>query len=196
MEKAPKGTVNDHLERNPGAYNIPLKQFFKRDTFNKNIRHWFISKSRNNESNSFPWPKEIAICMPSVVTTFTRHPGPSRIFATDDDNTKVRLKYYTEESISYYDQLKQSTISNLIELIIKVRWTSTGELLHTVDTKTTLINAIRRDDIQFFKSQFKNINDECELVKLNTDIKEQNSKFNFDKNQFDRPLFLTSEHFL
>uniref|UniRef100_A0A6C0ESA2 Methyltransferase FkbM domain-containing protein n=1 Tax=viral metagenome TaxID=1070528 RepID=A0A6C0ESA2_9ZZZZ len=43
---------------------------------------------------------------------------------------------------------------------------------------------------------FKNINDEYELVKLNTDIKEQNSKFNFDKNHFDRPLFLTSEHFL
>ena len=173
MSLAPKGTVFEHLLMNPGVFNVPLHQFFKRTTFNRSTRHWFITRPINTDSLSIPWPTELSLCMPSVVTTFNRHPGPSRIFATDDDITNTRIAYYSAESVPYYESLKASTVGNLIEFIIKVRLTNNGELIHNVDTKTMLINAIKRDDVQFFKRQFRNLNDESKYLvdtKLNQEF--------------------------
>jgi len=103
---------------------------------------------------------EVALCMPSVVSTFTRHPGPSRIITTDDEALNKRLKWFSEQSCQHYEELKVQTITSIMDRIIRLRLTFNGELIQTLDTKTTLINAIKRDDIQFFKRHFKNISNE------------------------------------
>jgi hypothetical protein len=43
---------------------------------------------------------------------------------------------------------------------------------------------------------FKNVNDEFELVKLNTDICNENKKYNFRSNHFDISFFSSSDIFL
>lgn len=56
-----------------------------------------------------------------------------------------------------------------------------------------------RNDLIFDKDNiylFKNINNEFELVRLNTDIYNENVKHNFKANHFDIPFFNTSEKYL
>jgi len=56
-----------------------------------------------------------------------------------------------------------------------------------------------RNDLIFDKDNnvmFKNINNEYELVRLNTDIYYENLKYNFSSNHFDVPFFSLSEKYL
>lgn len=56
-----------------------------------------------------------------------------------------------------------------------------------------------RNDLIFDNNNnllFKNINNEFELVRLNTDIYYENLKFNFSYNHFDVPFFTSSEKYL
>jgi hypothetical protein len=56
-----------------------------------------------------------------------------------------------------------------------------------------------RNDLIYDEKQnvlFKNINDEHELVKLNTDIYYENLKYNFQQSIFDIPFFSSSDNFL
>lgn len=56
-----------------------------------------------------------------------------------------------------------------------------------------------RNDLIFDKDNsilFKNINNEHELVKLNTDIYYENLKINFSSNHFDIPFFSSSDKYL
>jgi hypothetical protein len=45
-------------------------------------------------------------------------------------------------------------------------------------------------------SLFMNVNDEYELVKLNTDIYNENAKYNFNADMFDIPFFSPSDTFI
>lgn len=57
--------------------------------------------------------------------------------------------------------------------------------------RNDLINDLNTGDILF-----KNINDETELVKLNTDIYIENLKYNFTEDHFDIPFFISSDLFI
>ena len=51
-----------------------------------------------------------------------------------------------------------------METIIKSRLTYNGELIHSQDTKGTLINAIKRDDLNLFKLYFRDTSDESSYL--------------------------------
>ena len=163
MLTSPRGTAKEYLDLYPIKFHQPLQSFFKSKTFNRSTSVWTITTASNSFSD-ICWPSELAACMPSVVTTFTRHPGPSRVVCTDDEIVNLRLSYFNERSINYYDELKQLTITNIMDSIIKSRWTYNGEQIHSVDTKSTLINAIKRDDNQLFKRYFRSINGESSYL--------------------------------
>jgi len=163
METSPRGTVQTYMTLYPTKFDVPLKRFFSKDVENRNIHHWGIVAA-SNRFHELSWPTELAACMPSVVTTFNRHPGPSRIICTDNEILTRRVEYFNLKTIPYYEGLKHLTITKIMETIIKSRLTYNGELIHSQDTKGTLINAIKRDDLNLFKLYFRDISDESSYL--------------------------------
>ena len=160
---APSGTATDYMNQHSEEFIVPLSKFFRKDIYNHNTHSWRI-KSAETCFGETPWPSELAACMPSVVTTFTRHPGPTRILATNDASLNNRLVYFSEHTKEYYEDLKQLTINMIMDSIVKMRWTSNGELVHSVDSKATVINAIKRDDVQLFKLYFRTLSEEASYL--------------------------------
>jgi hypothetical protein len=106
---APTATVENYYEDR--VLRLPLMSYLVRKPQNLLNQYWVQSlnyKTFRNGNNSidFEWPSETSVCLPSVVTSWTNHPGPSRMHSTGDTMVLERLQRYDNQTTGYYDNLR------------------------------------------------------------------------------------------
>jgi len=156
---APTATVENYYEDR--VLRLPLMSYLVRKPQNLLNQYWVQSlnyKTFRNGNNSidFEWPSETSVCLPSVVTSWTNHPGPSRMHSTRDTMVLERLQRYDNQTTGYYDNLRGKTVSFIFDRIIKSKIGISGNYLCSISLiKSKMINLIKTHDICSLRNRLK-----------------------------------------
>ena len=136
-------------------YASPLISYLACDmTASKQSSIWASDGSLKPQDNSFKWPELVAVCNPSVSTSFTPNPPDPRSYAFTD-SCDTSYEYYKNATLDHYNKELNAMTNEGLKSILKQRITSTGSSLPFNGTKSVLIDRILGNDWSYFAANFR-----------------------------------------